>query len=629
MQVSSSRTVRVSEIQRTLGASSQIAKTQSAIATSTEQLTTGKRINRPSDAPADAASAQQIRRSLELQDGYKSNLNHADRMLSRTDQALSDATDLLREARQIGLANAGDQANDAERRGAAQVLRTIETQLLDVANSSEGGINLFGGGTGDAEPFRMTGQGVLFDGADTSARSVVGANGKTLRTGVEAADVFGGNSRRVGTDDLAPNVNAATRLGDLEGARGLGIERGSIRITNAGTSTVLDLRDADTLGDVVNRINASGIGVTASIAAGDTLQVSGASVTIGEVGGATAADLGLINPSPAAVVSGSSVQPRVDDQTPLSLLNAGAGVSAGAFEISNGTSVATVDTTGLATVEDLVNAVNATNVGVSATISDDGTRILLRNSTQGSDLRISEVSGGTTAQELGWLTFTASDPLSEFNNGLGVRRDPDGPDLLLEDAGGVQFEVDLDDATDADSVIAAINSAASAAGAGTVAAFDPSLPGLTLTGVARVTNAGLSNAVSDLGLDEPVIGNAVAGRDVNAVGVDGPFTHLRNLINSLESGDLAAASNAVGRLDEAEEQVISVRGEVGGRLREVEQRRDRLEDSELTQRELLSRLEDVDFAVAAVEYETLQNSLQAQLQTTSNLLNLSLFDFLR
>ncbi|MEM7808616.1 MAG: hypothetical protein AAF561_10930, partial [Planctomycetota bacterium] len=92
MNISHSSPVRVGELQRTLGASSQIAKTQAALAESTRQITTGKRITRPSDSPADAASAQQIRRSLELQEGYRTNLNHADRQLSRTDQALSDAT---------------------------------------------------------------------------------------------------------------------------------------------------------------------------------------------------------------------------------------------------------------------------------------------------------------------------------------------------------------------------------------------------------------------------------------------------------------------------------------------------------------------------------------------------------
>ncbi|MEM1012781.1 MAG: hypothetical protein AAGI46_11250 [Planctomycetota bacterium] len=628
MNISHSSPVRVGELQRTLGASSQIAKTQAALAESTRQITTGKRITRPSDSPADAASAQQIRRSLELQEGYRTNLNHADRQLSRTDQALSDATDLLREARQIGLANAGDQATQAERDGAATVLRTIESQLLAVANTNEGGISLFGGGTRNPEPFRATGGGIVFSGGDQPIQSVVGRFGQTVETGVAAADVFGGNSRRVGTLDLDPGVLGSTRLGELDGARGSGVERGSIRITNAGSSAVVDLSDADTITDVINRINATGIGVVASLT-GDALQVSGASVTVGEVGGGTAADLGILSASPVVTVAGDSLQARLTSFTPLASLNGGAGVSAGTFDISNGSRSATINTAGLATVGDLVNAVNATDAGVSATISVDGTRVLLRNSTQGSDLRITDSGGGTTAQELGWLTFTDADPLTDFNNGLGVRLDPDGPDLSLTDVGGTTFEVDLDGTTDAASVVTAINTAAASAGATTTASFDPTLPGLRLINVQGIGTLGTSQAVGDLGLDEPIAGNTIEGRDVNAVGVDGPFTHLKTLIRSLETGNLGQATTALSRLELSEDQVITVRGEVGGQLREVEQRRDRLEDTELTQRELLSRLEDVDLSTAILEYETLQTSLQAQLQTTSNLLNLTLFDFLR
>jgi flagellin-like hook-associated protein FlgL len=61
----------------------------------------------------------------------------------------------------------------------------------------------------------------------------------------------------------------------------------------------------------------------------------------------------------------------------------------------------------------------------------------------------------------------------------------------------------------------------------------------------------------------------------------------------------------------------------------VQDRRDRLAETDLTRRELLSRLEDADYSATILEYQTLQNSLQAQLQTSAQLLNLSLFDFLR
>jgi flagellin-like hook-associated protein FlgL len=627
MHVSSSSPVRVGELQRTQGAASQIARTQQQLADVTKQLTTGRRVNVVSDAPADAATAQQIRRDLELSVGYDNSLSRADRMLSRTDQVLADATDLLREARQIGLANVGDQSSNDERQGAAVVLRTIESQLLNLANTTEGGIALFGG-TGNAsgsDPFASRNGGIVFTGTDDANVVGVGSNGKTIATGVQASDVFGGNSRRVGTLDLDPSVSAATRLSELGGSRDLGVARGSIRLTNAGTSEVIDLSNADTLGDVAARINASSTGVTASLVAGDRLQLSGTSVTVGEVGGATAGDLGILNSVPTGTVVGEPLNATVTTHTPIGQLNGGAGISAGTITINNGDQTTLIDTSGLATVGDLVNTVNAANAGVTATISDDGSRVLLQNATQGSDLRVT----GGPAFELGWLTFTTDDPVADYNGGRGIGLDPDGPDLRIEDAGGVTFEVNLDDATNATQVIAAINAAATTAGASTVATFDNTLPGYRLTGVNSVSNTGSSSAATGLGIDGGAVANTVEGRDVNAVRVDGPFTHLQQLIRALEVGDTGSGNAALASLEKAERQVVSVRGENGGNLREVQDRRDRLAETDLTRRELLSRLEDADYSATILEYQTLQNSLQAQLQTSAQLLNLSLFDFLR
>ena len=616
-----SPSVRAGELQRTIGASRQIGRTQVALSKASQKLSTGKEVLRPSDAPGDAAASLQIRRNIEIDRGYDRNLAHADRMLSRTDESLGELTDLLREARQIGLANTGDQATQAEREGAAEVLRTLERQMLAIANATEGGIALFGGGSGSVQPFTNTGVGVRFDGGDTSLAARTDSVGGVDFL-VHPSDVFGGNSVRIGTKDLNPPLTAATRLSELAGARGEGVERGSIRLTSGGASEVVDLSSADTLGDVLNLLNGNGLGVTATLTA-TGIDLSGAGVTVGEFGQATAADLGLLNASPAATVTGSDLDRRVTAHTSLSDI----GIGADSFKLTNGQASVTLDTTGMTTVGELVNAVNGSGLGVDARISDDGSRVLLRNAMQGSSLQVVDVSG-TVAEDLGWLTFTADSPLAELNGGQGVTLAASGPDLKLEDAGGVTFDVDLDGATTVQDAINLINTAAGGAGSTLVASFDPTAPGLSIANVTSIANHEGSTASADLGL-ETVSGTTIAGRDVNQVAVDGPFAHVRSLITAFERGDIGLASKALERLETAEQRVISVRGEVGGRVREVNDRRERLADHEVAQLELLGRLEDADYASAVLEYQTLQTSLQAQLQTTSRLLGQSLFDYLR
>ena len=122
--------------------------------------------------------------------------------------------------------------------------------------------------------------------------------------------VFGGLSERVGDADLSPRLTAGTRLGDLGGARGEGVRGGVIRINNGGATADVDLTDADTIGDVLARINASGVGVAALVSAdGNSIDLTGASVTVAEAGGTAATDLGLLQPVAAAGVDGANVRP--------------------------------------------------------------------------------------------------------------------------------------------------------------------------------------------------------------------------------------------------------------------------------------------------------------------------------
>ena len=75
--------------------------------------------------------------------------------------------------------------------------------------------------------------------------------------------------------------------------------------------------------------------------------------------------------------------------------------------------------------------------------------------------------------------------------------------------------------------------------------------------------------------------------------------------------------------------VVRKRGEVGAQVQDIESRQTRLEDQNITTKELLSKIEDTDFTQAISEFSLLQTSLQASLQTTGQVLNISLIDFLR
>jgi flagellin-like hook-associated protein FlgL len=461
---------------------------------------------------------------------------------------------------------------------------------------------------------------------------------------VDGAEVFGALSTRVeGITDLTPSLGGATRLSDLRGATDDGVRPGLIRIGNGSGTATVDLSQADTIGDVVDAINAAGLGtVTAAIAPdGVSLRLTGGAgenVSVSEVGGGTtAADLGILNAAGAGLgnpVNGGNVKARVTLLTPLASLNAGVGIGlAGGLQISNGETSATVDLTGATTVQDAINRINNSGTHVRAEINAAGTGINILNPVQGTAMRIAE-NGGTTAADLGIRSYSTTTSVADMNDGRGVRT-VDGVDFRVTASDGATFDVDLSAAqTDVQGVIGAINAAASAAGVNVVADFTTSGNGIRLIdntaggGTFTIGAENFSEAAKDLGFTNAAAGNVITGTDVAPVQAKGIFADLGKLRDALHANDQAGITAAAEGLTGDFDRVARLRGETGARVQEMESRRGRMEDQNVATQSLLSSLADTDFTKAITEFQTLQTALQATMQTSARTLNLSLMDFI-
>src|SRR5678815_1976233 len=98
---------RVSNLLRTQVSSGQITRTQEQLLRVQNELSTGKRINAPSDDPGDAAIVQQLQKTLESRASYLSNLTRAQSQLGEVDSTLGDLNQLLVQAKSIASANVG------------------------------------------------------------------------------------------------------------------------------------------------------------------------------------------------------------------------------------------------------------------------------------------------------------------------------------------------------------------------------------------------------------------------------------------------------------------------------------------------------------------------------------------
>lgn len=631
---------RVSNTLRTSTVTSAITRTQQQMLQVQNELTTGKRLTSPSSDPGDAAIAQQLRKTLEHRAMYANNLKAASSQLSEVDSTLDDLTGLVQQAKDIASANVGSDVTPDARKSAAAVVDSLYNQALSLANKQLDGVYLFGGDRSTQAPFVSSAGGVQFVGSDRLLQNRVDEHFLSTFM-VDGGAVFGAESTQVqGTADLTPTITASTRLADIHGTNGNGVQQTGLLLANGTVRVPVDLSTADTIGDVIDLINAAAVGgITASLGSdGHSLVITpGPTETLAvedHNGGTIASDLGILQVVPLGAgvpKAGSNVIAKVSPLTRLTALNDGAGIdTSSGFLISNGGLSATVDLSGAVTVEDLLNRINASKTGVRAEINATANGINLINATQGTDLRVSEI-GGTTASDLGIRSFTPSSSLASLNGGKGVRT-VTGNDFTITRSNGTQFGVDISSAVTIQDVIDAINTADG--GAGLTASFATTGNGIVLTDTAggpgqpALSPANFSNAAADLGLLNAPTGAQIVASDVSPVRSEGLFANLAKLRNALNANDPSQITAAAEGLETDHERIIVTRGTTGAKIQEIESRESRVEDQNLATKSLLSELEETNYTDAIARYQTLQTMLQASLQTGAAQLNLSLLDFI-
>ncbi|HWH82653.1 MAG TPA: flagellar hook-associated protein FlgL [Burkholderiaceae bacterium] len=138
---------------------------QTKLADTQEQMTTGKRVNRPSDDPAAAARAERAYAAEQRATASQRAVDASNNAMTLTESALGDAGELMQQVREA-LVSAGNASyGDAERLGIANQLADLRQQLLAVANRSDGAGNyLFGGQSASVAPFSDVPGGVQYQG---------------------------------------------------------------------------------------------------------------------------------------------------------------------------------------------------------------------------------------------------------------------------------------------------------------------------------------------------------------------------------------------------------------------------------------------------------------------------------
>lgn len=646
MAISPINLTRISQGMRTDFVVQSLRQNQRELFLAQTRIATGRSFVSPSENPVAASRAADLSLAVAQQTQFRDNLRHGDNSLAAADSAISEISGLLIEAASIASQNVSNLTSAAERQAVAELIGGIRDQLQIVGNRQFNGLYIFGGRDTTSQPFIDAFGGIAYVG-DTGERFTRADSALSVAINVPGNELFSALSAQIATDvDLTPTLTESIRLEDITGATEEPIRTGTLLINEIGGAGLIsvDLTTADTIGDVVDLINAAateaGSSLTASLSdTGLVLTPGSWPITVGDSSsGAIASDLGVRTPDPTSdAINGIALTPNVTRLTPVEDLNAGVGIDLeGGLIISNGPRTATLDFSDAETVQDIINTINNAGVGVLARINDAKNGIDVFNQMSGTSLSIGE-NGGTTAADLGIRTFDSATPLSSLNFGHGVTTMEGKDDLRITAKDGSTVDVDLDSAESVGDVITLINDAATAAGVSITAAFAETGNGIQITddtggtGDLAVTGLNLSAAAMDLGINQRVTGDetVLTGEDVNPTRTEGILSALIDLENALRRDDTQGISLAGERIDELSHEVTRTHGIIGARAQAMTAKRIQASDAAVTAEIMLSEVQDVDYAEAITRLQASVTQLQASLQTGSTLLSLSLLDFLR
>jgi len=486
----------------------------------------------------------------------------------------------------------------------------------------------------------------------TTANDVVAAvNAEgTFTAATDSRDAVTPVQQGTGPVDLAAT-------GTTSGGSGITLDVASgLHIVNDGKTYEVDLSTAKTVEDLLNRIEGSGAGLNAEINASRTgidvrSRLSGVDFSIGENGGTTASELGIRT---------------LTDSVRLEDLNKGRGVDSvdgtDFFVVRNDGTQLAIDVSGAETVGDVLNRIN-THPGnqdgaaaVVARLARFGNGIeLVDDNPSGVDangqpnaLKVVRVTTSRAAidlglvpdgQDQGLLTSAATAPsgvatLTGPNNDFNITAAAPGTSfgntrivlangtavgdqaLINYDAASATLTIDVDPtATRAVTVVAAVNAAGT---------FQASLN----TDAGPNDGSGLVVDSGQVAVLSPGSPERLTGADVHARETEGLFNTLLRLRTALRAGDIGEIERTLQMLDTDTNRINASRAEVGVRQQTAEVTQQRLEEEQIDLKRSLSDEIDVDLAKAISDFTARQSAFQASLQTSAQLLKLTLLDFL-
>lgn len=300
--------IRISSQQIFNGGINRLQGINSNLVDTQQQISTGKKVNKPSDDPVAAARILKLDQELKRVDTYERNANLADNRLKQEENALAGAVDIIQRVRELTVQAGSGSLSANDRQSISAELKERLGQLANITNSRDAsGEYIFSGFQGQTPAFAQDGSGDWKYQGDEGQRVLEIDDGVTVPISDHGKGIFVDVPKAVsvvGTDDgtgTAPangyiselEVVAPKSLRDIFGSRAPSDLRLTVNEVSPGNYEIENVYDDRPTGDPSNppptKLNAAPI----PFVPGEEVEVAGMNMTFNNVSDGDEYTLGI------------------------------------------------------------------------------------------------------------------------------------------------------------------------------------------------------------------------------------------------------------------------------------------------------------------------------------------------
>ena len=184
----------------------QLLKTQNV-------LSSGKRINKPSDDPIGIGKVLDYRKTVSKIDQFDRNIVHGESWLGLTDSTLAAVGDSVIRAKELALSQANATANADTMKAVAEEVKNIYDHILQLANTKLGNSYIFAGHENDTAPFSRDDDYVTSYNGDKGEISIIVGENIEIGINVDGDELF---LSEVNIFDVLSKFNAGLETNDSD-----------------------------------------------------------------------------------------------------------------------------------------------------------------------------------------------------------------------------------------------------------------------------------------------------------------------------------------------------------------------------------------------------------------------------